>query len=627
MKKFPLLFASALTLLSVTACGASKNNKEVKMEESPISLKETQLSFEENYIKDTYSYSTGGKFAVSMLANIGTICAGVGFDSPTTVVSGVFGLIGTVGDNFCGSTGPTIKDVMNKLGEMDTKLDAINAKIDQNYNQLLSEEIRTQAMVDKVLLEDQEAAISAFYTDYTMPLENHVRDYTDYMEQSLKKFVSTPETVTYTVHKENNGWALNSLTDPNAKIECEIKVEIKDFSYSLAFLEKHNNTVESGFMDALYGDLIGAVRGTTMPTGLTASDCRDLTIANILETYSKEYYTADHNRVLDLRNKAINYSKAISGRSIKSVLDRYIARMKYMYNFASEIKGTVTDLFSNIMGTLKTDVALASGACAYGETNQEELRTEFLNARNAIQNYYNNVMNLKDNYCFLTNTCMEGGLYRSKFDTYYTNKGNDCRFNANLKLEKVVSYPWCPDNFEADNFNNHNTVVQADHLRIVTRWHLMKELGLTNSKTYIGYLVEAKALTTYASIYYDIYRYNGYFTDDAFKFMTNLTTRDMNDGDKNFKMTCNEAGNPGGDYFNVGWTGTFRGGHTASCWSGKIAETTYIDASTGTTMADKKVAAYATYNESHWNWIDDEHWSFVDNTSFNYFFILDNVAA
>ena len=78
------------------------------------------------------------------------------FDSPTAIVGGVFSILTAMNDQFNGSSGPTIADVMNKLSEMDSKLDAMNDKLDKNHNELLSEEVRTQAKVDQVLLEEQE---------------------------------------------------------------------------------------------------------------------------------------------------------------------------------------------------------------------------------------------------------------------------------------------------------------------------------------------------------------------------------------------------------------------------------------------------------------------------------------
>ena len=157
MKKFTKVLTCVAAMCSLVACGKNNNNKGITLVTDD---KAEQLHFEEEYISGKYSYAEGGKFAVSVITNLGTIAAGVAFDSPTSVVGGIFSLLNTFGDNFAGNKGPTIANVMNKLAEMDGKLDAINEKLDKNYSQLATETIRTQAMVDQVLLEEQEEAIS-----------------------------------------------------------------------------------------------------------------------------------------------------------------------------------------------------------------------------------------------------------------------------------------------------------------------------------------------------------------------------------------------------------------------------------------------------------------------------------
>lgn len=624
MKKYSLLFASALTLLSLTACGGKKADSSA--EQFGASKEETQLVFEENYIKDKYNYANGGQFVVSIIGNLGSIAAGVGFDSPTAVVSGVFGLLNNIGGQFAGSNGPTTKDVMNKLNEMDAKLDMINATLTENYNQLMSEEIRTQAMVDKVLLEGQEAAIASFYTDYALPIENFERNYSDYVEQSLKAFVGGKEDVTFYVHKdENKKWTLNSLMDLDKEDRYEISISIEDFPRSAEFLAKNYNTVSEGFMDNFYADLDDGIANTVLPEGLEKEDCRNFLAGNIVENITKNYYVDNHDKALEIRNDVINFAKQISGKAGKSILNKYVERMEYMYNFAGEIKNTVTDLFSNIKQTLKTNAALAAQACVFANVNQDEIRNELVAAEDVIRNKYAAIKDIKDNYCYLTNTCLGGGFYRAKFNTWYTNKGNSCGFHAEFELDKVIGTTGAV--LEKDDVTKHNYANEIDHLRIVARMNLMRELGLVNPNSYIEYLVGAKIINAADYNNFKVLRDRKWLTDDALRFFTGLTVRGMNDSDKNFTLTCNEAGNPDGDYFNVGWTGTFRSSRDSGCWEGKIAETTYVDATNGTIMKDKRVAAYATYAESHYYWIDDEYWSFLDNTAGNYFFTLEHVAA
>ncbi len=626
MKK-TILIASAFALLTLTACGNVEASSSQKEHVILGSQNETQLTFEQNYIESEVPYQAGAKFALSIFTHVGSICAGVGFNSPVAVVSGVFGILNTISDTFCSSSAPTTKDIMDKLNEMDTKLDAINATLNENHNQLLSETVRTQAMVSQVLLEEQESAISDFYTTHVMPIENQQRDFTDYLEQSLKTFVSAPQTVSFYVHKnQENVWAYNSLLDVESAKELEVTINIEKFDHTSEFLEKNFNTVTEGFMDNLFRDLEIGVGSASLPEGLKAKDATNYLAGNIIEDITKKYYVEQHDKALKLRNDVINYSKAISGKAVKSIIDRYITRLKYMYNFEGEIKETVTDLLSNMKQALKTNAALASQACAYASVNQDELRSEFVAAENAIKTKFEAEKAIKDGYCFLTDTIIGGGFYRGRFETSYKNKGNDCTFKAEFKLDKVVS--WSKSTaLKEDDITKHNFIDSVDHLRISYRMGLMRQLGLVEpTANYIEYLVGTGAIPEDDYENFKILRDDKWLSSDALRFITNLTTRSMNDGDKGFSLTCNEAGNPDGDYFNVGWTGTFRSSRTSSCWNGNIAETTFVDAISGEIQTNKRVAAYATYAESHWNWINDEYWSFVDNPVGNYFFGLEHMA-
>lgn len=622
MKKIIKVLAASIIMMSVAGCGTKGNKKS----DTPIFSKEDQqLVFEEEYISKSFNYAEGGKFAVSIISSLGNIAGGVAFDSPTAVVSGVFSLLTSINDQFNGSSGPTIADVMNKLNEMDEKLDGINAKLDENHIQLMSETIRTQAMVDQVLLEEQEQAIETFNNVYVVPLENYARDFADYIDQSYKSYVSKDETAEiYLSKNDKKEWTLIDVMDEGKPDQTKFTLTVNDFSHSKECLEKNYNVVTVGFMDSFNKDIDIALEEVSLPNGLNKEDCRNFIGANIVERFTKKYYEENHQKALDLRNMAINYSKQISGKANKSILNRYIDRLEYMYNFAGEMKSTVTDAFANIAHSLDVNTALAAQACLYAGVNQEEIRSEYIVARDLIKKDYEAIKNVNDAYSFITKTVLGGGLYRAYYDTEYSNRGNDPKFKATFRFQQVYYHNGF--DYRNDDINTHFVLEAADHLRIVTRMNLMKAIGLVKEDSYISYLVKAKVVEQDAYTTYEQLVDRKWISNDALRFLTDITTRNMNDSDKNVEMECTASGNPDGDYFNVGWKGHFRGGHDNGCWSGKITETTYIDAITGKVQDNKKVAAYATYSESHWYWSDDEYWSFVDNKVGNYFFILEHVA-
>ncbi|MCF0107735.1 MAG: hypothetical protein HUJ59_01830 [Bacilli bacterium] len=588
-------------------------NKEIVTQPNP------QVDFEESYISGSWSYAEGGKFAIQVISNIGSIVAGAAFNSPTAIVGGIFGILGAVGEQFCAS-GPTIKDVMNKLNEMDEKLDAIGEKLDQNHNQLMQEEIRTQAAVDKSILQTLESQMTSFTTDYIVPLDNFERDFADYIEQSYKTYTKSSETINmYLTKGEYGKWSPVMIKDEIPGSQELLSIAINNFDNSQEFLNKHRNIVEEGFVDEFNKDIDQAISTTELPVGLSEEEARYFAHANIIEQFTKKYYEDNHQKALDLKNMAINYSKRISGRLSVSIINTYLNRLQYMYNFSGEMKVARIDLLSNILGSLDRYAAIAGLACMYAETNNKELVDEYKLAREFIQNTYKNIKEVPDTYNFVTNQVMEGNFYQAKYKTSYN--GNN--LSAKLDYKKVEGYQ---ATYKDDDITKHDYVNATEHLKIAARWNLMREIGLSSSATYVDYLNDASVINDKAVEAYQALLAKKYIEVDCYRIMTGYTTRSLNDSDKSLIMTCQAQADRDSDYFHVDNQYTFRGGHSSSCWSGTMIETTYIDGNNGTISNDKKVAAYARYAESHWYWSTDEYWSFVDNPYGNYFFALEVIS-
>ncbi len=621
MKKLVKVITAASAMMMLVGCGQKKGPNNDPFAEK----KDEQLVFEEGYINSHFNYAEGGKFAISVISGIGNIAAGAMFDSPTAIVGGIFSIISAMNDQFNGSSGPTIADVMNKLSEMDSKLDAMNDKLDKNHNELLSEEVRTQAKVDQVLLEQQEQALESFHNLQVIPLENFKRDFSDYIEQSYKSYVATEQTSEIYLSKdEKNQWTLVDVIDEGKPEQTKFSLTINDFKNAKECLENNYNVIVTGFMDNLNKDLDTAIADVSLPNGLDKETYRNFVGANIIQRFTKKYYEDNHQKALDLRNLAINYATQISGKSTKSVIERYINRLEYMYNFAGEMKAPLTGIFANLAHNLDVNVAIAAQACLYAEVSQEELRSEFITARDLIRKNFEGFSKLDDRYSFITNTTLASDFYRAYYSTGYVVKGNYPSFKAEFKCEQV-SYDGHV-NFKDDDINSHYFVEAADQLRIYARMDIMRKIGVVKADTFIAYLAAAKVVSEEAMRTYQRLIEMKWISEDALRILTGIHTRDMNDSDKSLPMTCTDQGNPGGDYFSVGWQGNFRSTHSSDCWHGKMTETTYVDGVTGKVQDEKKVAAYATYSESHWYWGDDEYWSFVDNTAGNYFFILEHVA-
>ncbi|MCQ2772371.1 MAG: hypothetical protein MJ238_03740 [Bacilli bacterium] len=619
MKKFGKLALCLSSMLALVACG---NTTSSKVHEEFLGSKNTQTSFEEDYIKAKGTYSTGEKFAVQLIGGIAIAAAGAATDSPATFVSGLVSIINSCNDNLIGNKGPTTADVMNKLKEMDQKLDMIGEKLEKNYNQLSTETVRTQAMVNEVMLEEQEKAISSFNTNYAEKIDDFRRDYSDYLEQSCKAYVKESRVMEFKAKSVSDSYSLVPFIDYENSKEPVYTINVEEFPKAKAYLDKNYDTVGKGFIDRMYEDIEDALNGANLP--IAKETAVNLAYANLMERFTRDYYKDNHNKALEIRNLAINYAKQINGKSTKSVAERYVSRMKYMFNFAGEMREPATGALANLAHQLDVNAALAAQACLFAGVNEDEIKDEYLTARDAIRSEYDKLEKYGDNYCFLAEANLGGNFYRAKFDTSYENKGNEPKFKSNFKLERVVAIGKSASYYEED-INKHTFVEPIDHARIVTRMKLMKENGLVPvDMDYIGYLTSAKVMGTALATFTILYN-EKWITEDAYRIITGYEVRSLGDGDKNLALECNECGTPGADYFHVGWKGTYKGSRDGGCWKGNIAESTFIDARNGEILDEKKIAAYATYDESHWTWFTDEHWSFVDNPYGNYFFALEKI--
>lgn len=622
MKKIGKLALCVSSMLALVACGA--NNTRSSTVHLNLDSNNTQTSFEENYIKARGGYSTGEKFAIAIAGGIAVAATGFVTDSPATFVSGLVSIVTSLNDNFMGGKGPTTADVMNKLAEMDTKLDKIGEKLDKNFQQLSTEEVRTQAMVEEVLLEEQNTAIATFRTAYAEKIDDFKRDFSDYLEQSYKAYVKESQVMEFKAKLVTDEYALVPLIDYETSTEPVYTINVEDFPRSKAFLEKNYDTVGKGFMDRFYEDIEDAVSKASLPETMEAGVAVNLAYGNLVERLTRDYYKNNHDKALNIRNMAINYAKQINGKSIKSVAERYVSRMKYMFNFAGEMRESATGALANLAHELDVNTAIAAQACMFAGVSDDEIKAEYITARDAIGLEFDKMAALADNYCFPVKANLGGEFYQAKFETKYTNKGNEPKFNAEFKLRRVTTTN-STVNLHDDDINKHNFVEPIDHTRIATRMSLMKENGLIPAdKNYIEYLAGAKIMDD-AYRYYNTLIDKKWITDDALRFVTGYEVRNLGDGDKNLALECTECGTPGADYFHVGWKGTYKGSRDGGSWKGKIAESTFVDAATGKALDEKKIAAYATYDESHWTWIHDEHWSFVDNPVGNYFFGLEKI--
>jgi hypothetical protein len=591
----------------------------------------SQDVFEENYVSKGRSWEEGGKFIYQLVSNIGMVAVGAASENPVAIVSGIMGLIGSLGENL-NSSGATIQNVMDQLKETDRKIDELGAKLEQNTQQLADEIVRAEALVDQSNLNTLNLAINDFATNSIGKINTFNRDLADEIGNYYKDFVQSSQTIRLALEKDptSGKYKSSSLSDLTNSPNYNFSITLTDFTNSKNHLRNSNNIIESGFMDELSKDIENAISlSHDLPEGIDKEDLNGFIQAMIYEQFMKKYFSTHKEKAQEYRNLIIDYAERIIGASGKvSILSTYLNRLKCMYNFAGEIKPLVRTLSANMMKVLDMNTARAAEASLFAEYSYSELEKDYKSASSSIQDFYKSVKKTDDSYSYTTSATLTGGFYQAKYSVNYFNPGNECKLKVNFNVDELSMNG---DKVERtkDDLESHDSISQNEHARISTRWTLLSSIGSSNpTYDYIDYLVANKVIPQNSLDAYQYIVSSNETTKASYRILTdNRKVRDLNSTDLDTVFTCEGRGNPDGDYFELNKTYKYRGRMDAASWYGKTYEGAFVDGRNGTAQGTQKIASWARYAESHWYWYEDEYWAFTDNTSDNYYFLVDAVAT
>jgi hypothetical protein len=597
-------------------------------EDDDTMAKDTQGDFEEKYVTSKLSWEDGGKFIFQMVSNLSILLAGVGSENPGAIVTGVFGMLGSLSETF-GSKSATIQDVMNQLKETDRKIDELNTKLEKNTQQLADEIVRTEALVDQTNLNTLNLAINDFATNCLAPINTFNRNLSDAVSDYYRSYISSPKTINLALKKGSNGkWSSSSLAEITDSSEYNFSLTINDFANAKNNLSNNNNIVENGFMDELLKDIEAAINAKAeLPEGIDKSELSEFVYSMIYEQFMKEYFSTNKTKAQEYRNLVIELAQRISGSSGKvSILDSYLSRLQCMYNFAGEIKSTVRALCANLLKVLDMNTARAAEATYFAQYSTSDLEKDYKTARDAVQNFYKNVKETSDAYSYTTAAVLTGGFYQGQYTATYTNPGNKCTLNVSYSLDKIEMSGTNVSRTK-DDMSKHNSISAIQHARIATRWNLLRTLGIADTKNdYINYLKTASVIPSTSIDAMDTLLSLKETGSSCYRILTgNSKERELNSTDSSISLNCVGQGNPEGKYYELGKTYTYLQGNNAASWYGKTYEGTFVDATSGSSLGTGKVATWARYAESHWYWSNDEYWAFTNESKNNYFFLIDIV--
>ncbi len=590
--------------------------------------KDPQAEFEEKYVTKHCTWEDGGKFMFQVVTNVAVMIAGAASDNPAAFMSGLFGIVSSIGEN-CSDKDATIKGVMDLLKETDRKVEELSNKIDRNTQLLQDEIVRVNANVDQANLNTLNLAINDFANNALSPITTFNRNLADAMGEYYKDFITKPEKIKLVLSKSGSTYGSTPLCELNDSSVYNFEITLNDFSNAKKFLSSNGNIVKNGFVAELSKDIDSALAtATNIPEGLTKESLNDFIRSRIIENFTKEYFSKNKEKAQTYRNLMIEYAERVSGLKGKvSYLTTYLSRLQFMYNFQGEIKNEIRAFCTNLLKTLDMNTALATQACFYAGYDYDELSTVYKSTREKIQNFYETNAKEEDSYSFIAQSALTGGFYQSKYNTSFSNLGNECSLKVTFQTQKVEMKNGAIVRTD-EEISKHSGISESNHLRISTRWNLLRKTGSIQdvNDDYIHYLSSNSVISSNAIEACEFLCSAKQADQSSYRILTSSRNeRDLNGSDSSLKMKCVGRGNPNGDYFKLDQDYNYRSSQESSCWSGKTFEGSFLSALSGSSLGTEKIASYAKYAESHWYWKNDEHWSFINDEKNNYYFIIESV--
>jgi len=586
---------------------------------------DVEIDTEEDYIMASPSWAVG-KNVINLIGGITQLVVGSVCGVPTAQAGGIFTILTSLGDLFGAKGEPTIQDVLNKLNEMDKKLDDIQAQINRNHQELIDMNLLLELGISQEILATYENGISQFKADYAKPIDLLLKQFRYYIDDCFKDLVKQSKTIDMYFVKENNKWTLQSFSDTDHTNSSHVSLTVSDWTNAKKCLQNNNDIVGTGFMDEVQTDILSTIQDNNLLQGMTKSELSNHALLSLTDEFGYLRYKDSRNDAIQIGALAEQFAEEISTGTI---VRNYVERLKIIYNFVGESKQTLKDAFAGLCRQLDIYCGQAAEALRFAKENATSLANAWAAARSYISDAYNSIKETSSNYCYTTSCKLKADFFKIKYNLSYTNPGNDCVFHSSVNLEKIEEYNE-EVKYTKQNLNEYDSLESTNYKRIVNKFNLLKSSGiLGSSTTFTSYLLGNEVLSKDTAYAFSYLLHKGIVTEETNdKYASVITQRNMTDSNKNVKLTCVARGNPDGEYFSIGWKGNFRGHEDDEYWSGKMLETTFFSGDTGAVINNEtRVCAYATYAESHALWIDDEFWAFTDCPNGNYFYMISREAS
>jgi hypothetical protein len=196
-----------------------------------------------------------------------------------------------------------------------------------------------------------------------------------------------------------------------------------------------------------------------------------------------------HRDVLQLVNNFVSYAKEIAGINFESVINSYVSRLEYIYNFSFETKKIDRDFFAAIKLNLDQYLCVVQAACIAQKINYtKEIGQAYMNAADYISCKYDGQMKVDDNYSYIAKNKIKGDLYYAYAQVSFTNIGNSPTIHASFELRNNLSYDGANICGNLVDVNSIKFVNYTNMRAISTRYSLLRNIGDKKEDTLIHYL-------------------------------------------------------------------------------------------------------------------------------------------
>jgi len=588
--------------------------------------KTPQEEFEEKYGRASKG-GTVAKTVSSFVTGFVTAVIGGIAKEPGLLATGIVNIINGAVGLFSGLTEPTIRDVLEKLAVIETRLIAIENKMNKNFSDIRKDSKFTQAKIDKAISEIAQQNIDAFERKELFNLEAYSNVMSNNIKADIKNIVAKGNlelNIPY-YYNEDKVLCYRPLTEVAANPnDNKVSVTIGAFPKTKEALVKSQNIFDADVYKIFSAETLAALDDVVLPAQMTKELLNDFVFVRMVDEIVCKYYSTKKTEGVKYMNSVLAFAKCINGTSGYSIINSYRTRLEYMYNFAKEAKPSFNTVVARLRYTLEQQYANCMIACIWCGTDYSTLTTAYESALSVLIDTAKEIDKLSDNYSYIVGENVSANLYSSYTFSHFKTGGNYPTHYSEFALYRYHSVNR-KDYLDAEKYITQQQIDYESHYAMILRMnYLVSANALKSSITYYDYLIKSGILEAETTKCIKDFMDRGEIKNDPYHFITNIEHRQLTDSDKGkYKCHMTDCGLERMKYFDLHETYDFKSKHGSEYWHGSIWESITIDPFKNSVSTEKMLLGLeGCYDEGHDYWITDERWRFNGGLRDTYFLAM-----